>query len=228
MNLIFPVTVIDNFFSDPDSIRKYALSLDFNSKGRYPGKRTNNLGDINPKFIKKFGGMLLSTFFDLKEGSVNLKINVDFQLSEEKYEEGWVHEDKSVENYQFAGVVYLTPDAPINSGTSIYRKLKDIDYKNFNVRDQFYLDRDLDLSKYRKIRDTHNSNFEKTLDIGNVYNRLVIYNSLEFHKENILFGTDKDNARLTLVFFGSIELLNGSVSPIEKIKNYEKTFKEQT
>jgi len=33
-------TVIDNFYADPDSVRDYALSKEFNVSGNYPGLRT--------------------------------------------------------------------------------------------------------------------------------------------------------------------------------------------
>ena len=34
---------IDNFYKDPDLEREYALSLDFNREGNYPGMRTKNI-----------------------------------------------------------------------------------------------------------------------------------------------------------------------------------------
>jgi hypothetical protein len=41
--------------------------------------------------------------------------------------------------------------------------------------------------------------------IGNVFNRLVIYNGEAYHKSTEYFGTDKNDARLTQVFFATIE-----------------------
>ena len=40
---------IDNFFSNPDLIRKYALSLEYHRSkdGSWPGERSNTLNIIN-------------------------------------------------------------------------------------------------------------------------------------------------------------------------------------
>ena len=44
MNNIFPISVVDNFFTNPDEVVKLANSLKFTqSNGFYPGKRTDRL-----------------------------------------------------------------------------------------------------------------------------------------------------------------------------------------
>ena len=49
--------VIDNFYSDADTVRKFALSQSFDRTGNYPGGRTKNFIDntlicliLNPKY----------------------------------------------------------------------------------------------------------------------------------------------------------------------------------
>ena len=50
MSLI-PTSCVDDFYEDPDSIREYALSLDYKKeKGNYPGVRTKDLSYINKDF----------------------------------------------------------------------------------------------------------------------------------------------------------------------------------
>ena len=50
MSLI-PTSCVDDFYEDPDSIREYALSLDYKKqKGNYPGVRTKDLSSINKDF----------------------------------------------------------------------------------------------------------------------------------------------------------------------------------
>jgi hypothetical protein len=44
--------------------------------------------------------------------------------------------------------------------------------------------------------------------IGNVFNRLVIYNSRHFHKPSGYFGTELENSRLIQVFFFNTEISN--------------------
>lgn len=41
--------------------------------------------------------------------------------------------------------------------------------------------------------------------VGNVFNRLVIFNSFNYHMSQDYFGTDKNDGRLFQVFFFSTE-----------------------
>ena len=57
----FPVTIIDNFYKNPDLVRDFALSLDYHSAfnrsevtGRefiFPGTRSNFLFEISHTFL---------------------------------------------------------------------------------------------------------------------------------------------------------------------------------
>ena len=58
----------------------------------------------------------------------------------------------------------------------------------------------------------------QTLDIKNVYNRCIIYVCLEYHKESAFFGTKKENARLTMVFFMTIVPIGKSNFPGYRMK----------
>ena len=78
----------------------------------------------------------------------------------------------------------------------------------------------INLDHYRALRDDLNSKFSVTLEINNVYNRLVIYNTNEFHRANKFFGLNKNDSRLTLVFFAKIN--NFISSPIARSKNITK------
>ena len=57
----------------------------------------------------------------------------------------------------------------------------------------------VDIEKYRL---ENNSQFEETIKVGNVYNRLIAFDSQLFHAAQSLFGNEEeDNERLTLVLF---------------------------
>jgi hypothetical protein len=210
---MFPVTILDNFFENPHSVRQFALQQDFNVVRLHPGIRTKPLTEISPAFYDFFTQKLLSIFFDLKRDRVKFDIESGFQLSFSKYEEGWVHTDYDC---SFAGVVYLNPHAPVDAGTSVYTRNNNTEL-NFDLRDKLYSGQDVDMNEYRIAREKHNSNFTKVLDVGNVYNRLFLYNGNQWHKENKLFGDDQENSRLTLVFFGNIMLENGQF-PVERTR----------
>ena len=47
-------------------------------------------------------------------------ITTSFQSVSQEYKQGGVHADNSK---AFAGVLYLSPNTPLNSGTSFYKKI---------------------------------------------------------------------------------------------------------
>ena len=62
----FRTTCIDNFYKNPDGVRNFALSLDYNdNSGNFPGLRTDNLINIDAQFYKQSLNKLLSLFFQV-------------------------------------------------------------------------------------------------------------------------------------------------------------------
>ena len=49
--MLFPVTIVDNFFEDPDYIVKYAKSLKYEDLDILPGSRTDALHNIDQEFF---------------------------------------------------------------------------------------------------------------------------------------------------------------------------------
>ena len=61
---------------------------------------------------------------------------------------------------------------------------------------------------YKKILDEHSQDYTKweLVDkVGNVFNRLVLFNSKQYHASMDYFGANKENGRLYQVFFFSTE-----------------------
>lgn len=210
---MYPVTVIDNFYEDPFKIRDFALAQKFYQQGSWPGLRTGQINELDPTLFGNFAKKVLSIFFNIHHEQVYWNFNSTFQLCGSSFEEGWVHADCDGINPngpKFAGVVYLTPNAPLTGGTSVY-KLKDNEYADYysidwTYRDEFYRGNlSCNLDQYRIYRNLHNEKFLKTIDISNVFNRLVIYNAADYHRENTLFGSIKEDSRLTQVFFAHID-----------------------
>ena len=110
--------VIDNFLDDPDRIRFHALGLDFD---RYqvsvPGVRSMRLGgDLQKEVEDK-----LKIAFGCKEIIWDwTQDTLCFQSCTEGTET-WVHRDSQGEKQgDWAAVLYLTPNPPLDSGTAIY------------------------------------------------------------------------------------------------------------
>lgn len=181
------IKVVDNFYSNVDSIREYASSLDFSVKGNFPGGRTEPYGEKDRKILKN----IVQKCIDKKIVFWPGVYNTAFQYTK-GIDETWIHHD-SVTNY--AGVVYLTPNPPIDTGTSFfmhkqtgYRKHKSSNLVDFN-----------------KI-DSHNGDWVEVDRIGNVYNRAIFYDANLYHCSTAGgFGKTLDNGRLTQTFFFDAE-----------------------
>jgi hypothetical protein len=175
--------VIENFYQDPWNIREYALEQTFDVQGNYPGYRTKCLEEPQFSDMKKRFEKILN----IKITCWPTEYNTAFQFTTAK-DETWIHHDETV----WAGVLYLTPDPPIESGTSIYRN------KNTKV---FYHDPNNEKINYDKIKIVE-SDWEQVASIGNIFNRLVLYHGKYFHRSLLPgFGDTKDNGRLFQTFF---------------------------
>ena len=173
---ILKILMNNDFFNDPDEIRKLALEYDYESskdtwhtkwKRNWFGERTKKLDidEINNQIIK-----IVTTFynFDISQCS-GYQSHFHLQHSQnsnvEYLDHIKLHRD-SLHKNGYAGLIYLTPNAPKDGGTLI------VDGEN-----------------------------AKFINIDNVYNRLVCYPSFLIHGINKLFGDCRSNGRLTLVFF---------------------------
>jgi hypothetical protein len=194
-----PITVVDNFFKDPNEIRKIALSADYGIKSNNPGFRSDQLQLLNPNLYSLIAKKIFSLFLNLEKDVIEYHIDMSFQYTTKDFDYGWVHFDSSA---YCAGVIYLTPNPPENTGTIIYDQINSL--KNYSelqtIKEDFYKNR-IKHQDYDKAREKNNANFKKNIVIENIYNRALIYPSNYAHSENCFFGETKENARLTLVFF---------------------------
>lgn len=179
------IIVIDKFYENPDNVRKFALSNNIEILGNYPGKRTQHYPTYEIKhklqsIMKPYGNI---TVFEMEPSNTS---NGCFQLTTSR-DRSWIHIDHNeILPTNWAGVLYLTPDAPLSSGTNIY-KFKDSQKYNENDYSQ-------DMTKWDLID-----------SIGNVYNRIIIFNAKKYHMSGDYFGLNNEDGRLTQVFFFRLE-----------------------
>ena len=225
----FPLVVADNFYDDPNTVREFALSLDYKPAdvGDWPGKRTANLATIDKNFHYYCVNRFLSLYFDLSIAeSKGIQAESYFQLIEpfdkDKHNiknKAWVHADF----LPIAGVVYLTPGADPNSGTSLY-ELKpgaEPDWKQTAQRSKLHLTGKID-NEYKTAFIKHSNCFNETVATKNIYNRAIGYDGAAFHCAS---NHHAGKPRLTQTFFiynmeiksyPPLERLNQMV-PISKI-----------
>jgi hypothetical protein len=177
--------VADNFYYDPDGIRNFALSQEFSVRGNYPGLRTKSfLNDSHKEVINALvshaaGGVtdwLLDENGDGYTGAFQICTAMD---------RTWIHSDY---NNMWAGVCYLTPDAPLSGGTSLYKHKESGERTSIDNKD--YGEDAYDYTKWEVVD-----------RIGNIYNRLILYPGKLFHASVDYFGNNMYNGRLFQTFF---------------------------
>lgn len=174
--------VIDNFYADPDSVRNFALSQEFSVKGNFPGMRTKSFFTEDVKqaieHYMQFAGKITNTYE--KSGYTGA-----FQVAT-AMDRTWIHSDPY---NMWAGVCYLTPNAPHTSGTGLFRHKATGNYRK--------VDQDYEGYDYTK--------WDLFDVIGNRYNRLIIYRGDLFHASLDYFGDSVNNGRLFQTFFFDTE-----------------------
>jgi len=184
--------IIDNFYTNALETRNHILTQEFSVKGNYPGNRTrsyanSHLRNIIEGYIEHFAGKII----EWPEG--NDTYNGSFQYTTSR-DRTWIHTDHF---NNWAGVLYMTPNAPITSGTGIYR-----------FKDGTRFEEELEIRGNKKIVNEYSQDYTKweLVDrVGNIFNRLVLFNSKQFHASLDYFGTSKEDGRLFQVFFFSTE-----------------------
>ena len=172
--------VVDDFYNNPDEVRKFALSQRFNVTGNYPGARTANFINQSTKdTIQSLIPERVVNWLDGPEGYTGA-----FQLTTGSHS-SWIHND-AYNNW--AGVLYLTPDAPTSGGTGFFRSKIDgsLTGTNHDLPDGVWTD----MSKWDKVA-----------EVGNIYNRIVLFRADQWHTSLDYFGSGPDDGRLTQVFF---------------------------
>jgi len=186
--------IIDNFLDDPDRVRLDALSLDFDLiQESVPGVRTSSalVGDhqteVETKLKTIFGGEIV---WDWTQASFK------FQSCQEGTET-WIHKDSPEEDQgEWAGVLFLTPNANHDAGTACYLT-KENCY-------QYFLAHGMDPStSFEEFN--HGSVID--MGAGNVYNRLVLYRGKVLEHSSIVagFGNTLETSRLTQTFWFNVK-----------------------
>ena len=202
MNL-YPVAIIENFYENPDAVREFALSQQYVSlkdrkeyKYVYPGSRTLDLVDLDKALHEKICKKLVSVFHNAENDHMRWAISTSFQSVTEEFKQGVIHTDHDT---IFAAVLYLTPDAPLDSGTSLFRPNKSFDAEKYELALQ---ENDKRFKAGKIAMDTsYHSMFDEIVRVNNVYNTLILYEGRHYHAANQFFGNNLKDSRLAQVFF---------------------------
>jgi hypothetical protein len=186
--------VVEDFYEDPDAVREYALMQTY-----YPGE-----GAVGHRTRKQF---IFDGLKERFEDIMGIKIADHTEPGHGWYDSGINGRFQSCpagtdmvfhcDAQQWAAVIFLTPDAPTQSGTSFFkhretgiRHSAHIDWENGQGGHVFNQNTFIDPTPYEAV-DT----------VGNVYNRLGIFDGQLIHSGQNYFGWDIPSSRFFQIFF---------------------------
>jgi len=216
----YPVTVVDNFYENPDEVRSFALAQEYkfcheikNINYTFPGSRTEDLSVIHPELMQKCCLKLTSLFHNFDHDAMRWQITSCFQSVTKEYERGVIHHDN---NTVFAGVLYLAPNAPQSSGTTLYKTGKDFDQE---VYQRALLANDERFKMNQPVDTSYHGMFDEIVKVENVYNTLILYEGHHHHAANEFFGETRETSRLAQVFFcHRVDSTRDSAFPLSRAK----------
>ena len=178
------IVVVDDFLDDPDAVRDIALSQTF-VKMHSAGVRTEEQFLHLAPYRQDFSQILGRELTNWDDNDANGRFQCCLASDAVPY-----HSDSQSR----AGVLFLTPNAPLDAGLSFFlgrlsgirRRMSDPELMRLTFGGGAEFDRDRWIEVDR---------------VGNVYNRLVLFDAHLAHGATAYFGTTLGDGRLFQNFF---------------------------
>ena len=175
------VWVVDDFYQDPHAVREFAMKQKFSENPQcHKGSRTEEQFFV-PGTKEAFERIMGIKIVEWESHGMNGR----FQYC--------TAEDPLVYHcdlQRWAAMIYLTPDAPYHTGTNLYA------HKN---RTRNSRQGDIDSCFTGGYYDS--TKFDLVDSIGNVFNRLFIFDAQSIHAASQYFGQSMTDSRLFQIFF---------------------------
>ena len=179
---------VDGFYRDPMTVRHLALQ-----RAKYQARERLPHGYAGTESIQ---GYYSENLVQKMANIIGQEIEVDErQFAFGVFAKKMAHDEPQkaihVDRSAWTAIVYLSPNPESNSGTAIYRHLPTGD-EHYNPNHQ----------SHYKVDALHASAWQMTVEVGNVFNRLVVFESGKmFHAGLRYFGDNDQNCRLSQIFF---------------------------
>ena len=191
--------VVDDFYPDPDGVRKYALAQQYQLLGgrNWPGRDsdlTHGAEEMTVACSEVVGQQLV-----IKPQN---KCSYFRITREEEYGKQHIHFDPN-EGLIWAGVLYLTPIFHPTAGTKFW-KHKETGWETAPSKEEsvkYGIHSHEDMVNFFNTEGKDESKWIETDNISFKYNRLVMFNPFLWHSNGDWFGTTYDNCRLVQLFF---------------------------
>jgi len=178
--------VVDNFYENPDKVRNFALQQEFVEGGfgrGFIGRRTEQQF-LFPGLKESIESIMGKTITKWEEYGMNGRFQVCYAGEPLVY-----HCDDQL----WGGMLYLTPNAPFECGTTLYA------HKQTKIRHSSHPD--IMSTFVAGSQNLDKTPYEPVDVLGNVYNRLIIFDAHCIHAASEYFGFNKENGRLWQMFF---------------------------
>ena len=171
--------IVDNYLPNPDTVRQRALKQRYLKQGSAGLRSDKQFLNVVRKFEIEHLLRIKIPVWDAHP------MNARFQFCVAK--DPLVHHSDS---QRWAGTLFLTPNAPFETGLTLLRS---------RHNGKTHCPTKADAKMY-------GDHFDRTLwdqvdQIGNRYNRLVLWDARHAHTPTGYFGTNIGNCRLFMVFF---------------------------
>ena len=202
--------IVDNFYANPDKIRKYCLDNKDKFKTIFPLYKSNV---YNPMLNYDASYSLIKYFKNLSKQKVNKGIwNYDILKESNGYFQFITKNANPVIHYDrhWGVIIFLHPNPEKNSGTNFYKnkKLKISKAMSIDEAENKYNKNQIDKinvekkkSLWKEGEKSKFNRWEKTFEIENKYNRALIFDGRNFHCSQGGFGDKIENSRLFQTFF---------------------------
>lgn len=174
--------ILDDFYDDPEKIANFARTRKFEENIKYY-KGVRSTTRYLPTSTKQKIEQALNLFIPNSNWYTGL--NGCFQITLPKDPTVYHHDLQD-----WAGILYLDKNAPINSGTKTYINIEDGAIDRFSATKTTYRHGHLDPSLFKEVD-----------SIGNIFNRLVLMDGALIHSAGQYYGSSLENGRLVQLFF---------------------------
>lgn len=182
------IIVVDDFLDDPAAVRALALRQNF-VKTHAAGVRTIEQFLHLAPYRERFEQLLGRRVTNWDDNDANGRFQCCLASDAVPY-----HTDTQ----SAAGVLFLTPNAPVGAGLSLFRgRLSGLRGRS--------RDPSLMALTYGGGAEFDRNRWEEIDRIGNLYNRLVLFDAQLAHGASAYFGTALENGRLFQNFFFNLE-----------------------
>lgn len=179
--------VVDNFYERPDEVRNFALQQQFYDDPGYLGMRTRKqyfFEGVKEKFEEIIGQKITSW----EDQGMNGRFQTCVAGTPLVYH---------CDDQRWAAMVYLTPDAPPECGTSFFRHKQTKIHHNSQI--DWSTDQGIQVFNQKTFLDK--TPYELVDSVGNIFNRLVIFDGGLIHSASEYFGWDIASSRLFHMYF---------------------------